>query len=255
MINKGQIRDLQLKQNSSDVFSVDAIVLDKAIFSQVFEKDIRRVYLFKKSERIAKALSVISPAFKDAPALRERVADITVCLIDASMQSPAVAKDVLSRELLALSGILSVARSAGMLSSMNVEIITREVQMLLQELSSIDESRVVFEEAPSLSTLAKATQTRAVAVPPVFKDRPAVTVKRTDEDKGQINKDMKNGRKDTILAVLKEKGPSDIKDISGIIREVSEKTIQRELQSLIDLGKVKKTGERRWTTYQIHEAT
>ena len=66
---------------------------------------------------------------------------------------------------------------------------------------------------------------------------------------------MKNGRKDTILAVLKEKGPSDIKDISGIIREVSEKTIQRELQSLIDLGKVKKTGERRWTTYQIHEAT
>jgi|CXWL01.1.fsa_nt_gi hypothetical protein len=253
MINKGQTRGLQLKPNVGDVFSVDAIVLDKSIFSQVFEKDIRRVYLFKKSERIAKALSVISPAFKDTPALRDRVSDITVCLIDASMQTPSVAKDVLSRELLSLSGLLAVARSARLLSPMNVEIITREVQMLLQELSSIDESRVLFEEAPSLSTLAKATQTKPTPVQ-VLNGRPQAALKRTnDGHKGQNNKDIKNGRKDTILSVLKEKGPSDIKDISGTIRGVSEKTIQRELQSLIDVGKVKKTGERRWTTYQIKE--
>jgi hypothetical protein len=36
-----------------------------------------------------------------------------------------------------------------------------------------------------------------------------------------------------------------------MIRDVSEKTIQRELQALIDSGEVVKRGERRWTQYAL----
>lgn len=255
MVNKGQIRDLQPKTNSGDLFSIDTIVLDKAIFSDVFEKDIRRVYLFKKSERIAKALSVILPAFKDSVALKERISDISVTLIDASIQPPAVAKDVLSRELLALTSILSVARSAKILSPMNVEIISREVYLLMQELGGYDDPRVSFEDTPSLSALARATVTKTSA--PVQKTHSTSTSETGARlaHKGQDIKDTKNNRKEAILSVLKEKGPSYIKDISMMIRDVSEKTIQRELQALIDSGKVKKTGERRWTNYSLLEGS
>lgn len=255
MVNKGQARDLQPKTNSGDLFSIDTIVLDKAIFSDIFEKDIRRVYLFKKSERIAKALSVILPAFKDSPALKERISDISVTLIDASIQPPAIAKDVLSRELLALTSILTIARSAKIISAMNVEIINREVYLLMQELGGYDDPRVSFEETPSLSALARAAVTKTSTPSQKTFSVPKSQTKQMSEYKGQEIKDTKNNRKDVILSVLKEKGPSYIKDISMIVRDVSEKTIQRELQALIDSGKVKKTGERRWTNYSLFEET
>jgi DeoR/GlpR family transcriptional regulator of sugar metabolism len=36
-----------------------------------------------------------------------------------------------------------------------------------------------------------------------------------------------------------------------VIKDVSEKTIQRELISLIEAGIILKTGERRWSRYSI----
>jgi len=72
-------------------------------------------------------------------------------------------------------------------------------------------------------------------------------------DKGHAVSDTaeRSSRKETIMAVLKEKGPSYIKDISTVIRDVSEKTIQRELQNLVSDGRVERSGERRWTTYAL----
>jgi DNA-binding transcriptional ArsR family regulator len=58
-------------------------------------------------------------------------------------------------------------------------------------------------------------------------------------------------RRESILSVLRSKGPSYIKDISLVVREVSEKTIQRELSSLVSEGAVTRKGDRRWTTYEL----
>ncbi len=62
---------------------------------------------------------MVAPAFKDSKALRDRIQRISVEIVDASVQPPSVAKDVLSRELLSLSSVLSMARAAGTLSPMN----------------------------------------------------------------------------------------------------------------------------------------
>jgi DeoR/GlpR family transcriptional regulator of sugar metabolism len=53
------------------------------------------------------------------------------------------------------------------------------------------------------------------------------------------------------LSVIKNKGTASIKDISTLVRGVSEKTIQRELSALISSGSVLKQGERRWSTYSL----
>ncbi len=56
-------------------------------------------------------------------------------------------------------------------------------------------------------------------------------------------------RTSEILAFIRKQKQVSIKDIAKVIRGVSEKTIQRELQELIRDGLVRKEGERRWSQY------
>jgi DNA-binding transcriptional ArsR family regulator len=58
-------------------------------------------------------------------------------------------------------------------------------------------------------------------------------------------------RADRIKTVLEAKPQATIKDIAEIITDVSEKTIQRELNSLIEKGQVFREGERRWSRYSV----
>lgn len=58
-----------------------------------------------------------------------------------------------------------------------------------------------------------------------------------------------NKRQSDILNILKENGNLSIKDFSLRIKDCSEKTIQRELNYMADIGLIGKTGEKRWTRY------
>jgi len=58
-------------------------------------------------------------------------------------------------------------------------------------------------------------------------------------------------RGERIKTVLEAKPQATVKDISEVITDVSEKTIQRELNSLIEKGQVIREGERRWSRYSV----
>lgn len=60
---------------------------------------------------------------------------------------------------------------------------------------------------------------------------------------------QKNDRQQMILEIIREVGETSIKDISDNVKGCSEKTIQRELNTLIYDGVLKKVGERRWSKY------
>lgn len=60
-------------------------------------------------------------------------------------------------------------------------------------------------------------------------------------------------RAERIKTVLEAKPNATIKDIAEIITDVSEKTIQRELNSLIEKGQVRREGERRWSKYSVQK--
>lgn len=235
--------------------SVDDLVLDKTIFSNVFEKDVRRVFIYKKAERIAKVLHLIFPAFKDSRTLKDKLERISVGLVDSSVLPLGDARREIFRELLSLSSVLEMARVAGHLSPMNAEVIMKEVHTLLGEVASYEEPKVLLEETPSLALLAKTApkdeQPLSVGTPRA-RVRP---VGSQGHSKGQIVNGKRNGRREAIVSVLKTKGASFIKDLSLMIRGVSEKTIQRELLELVREGKVKRTGERRWTTYELIKDT
>ncbi len=273
---KGQNKELQSAKGQDSRVHSDNFVLDKGIFSNIFEKDIRRVYIYKKAERLAKAIHLVSPAFRTAPALRDRMDSIAVGLVDAAILPPTAARDSMSRELLALSSVLSIARTGGLLSPMNAELIAHEAQVLLQEVATYEEPRLFLDDAPSLAALAKeAGAERLLGTSHAASSNGAGHVARTlrpsaqkrtphqaaahkgqssTESKGHMKspiKDKSLERRDAIRSILSSKGPSYIKDISTLIRDVSEKTIQRELQAMIEGGEITKQGERRWTVYAL----
>ncbi len=70
-------------------------------------------------------------------------------------------------------------------------------------------------------------------------------------DKDNNVKDKKNDRQSRILSMLKNQSNMTIKDFVKAINDCSEKTIQRELLTLVEKGIVKKEGERRWSKYSL----
>lgn len=251
-----EIRNAHAK--NKDTHTED-FVLEKNIFNNIFEKDIRRVFIYKKAERLAKAIHLIAPAFAESVSLRNRVDTIAIGLVDAAIQPSTAARTALSHELLALSSILSMARTGGILSSMNAEIVAHEAHVLLQEVASYEEPRILLDEVLTLSEIAKSASKRKgvhnsdadIELAPKRTARDAGTdkghIKDSTAEQGSHIKD----RRDSIMSVIKNKGSASIKDISTLIRDVSEKTIQRELSSLVEGGAIIKKGERRWSTYSL----
>lgn len=255
----GQSTEIRKVQTGVKHAHQEDFVLEKSIFSNIFEKDIRRVFIYKKAERLAKAIHLITPAFTESVSLKNRIDAIAVGLIDAAILPPGAARTALSRELLALSSILGIARTGAVLSIMNADLIIHEAHMLLHEIAAYEEPRLSFADTPTLSTLAKSALSRETShhSDPVAMRRPAQR-RSVAGSKGHLIKDTEKGteshirdRRDTVLSVIRAKGSASIKDISTLVRGVSEKTIQRELSALIESGKVQKRGERRWSTYSL----
>ncbi|MCD8527862.1 MAG: helix-turn-helix domain-containing protein [Candidatus Pacebacteria bacterium] len=56
-------------------------------------------------------------------------------------------------------------------------------------------------------------------------------------------------RRDIIISIIKEKNNVTMKDIATRITNCTEKTLQRDLMSLIEEGIIEKKGKRRWSSY------
>ncbi len=262
MGNKGQDKIKNKVSLIKDKVARGDFVLEKSIFSNIFDKDIKRVFIYKKAERLARALHLITPAFRNSPSLRDRVDAIAVGLVDAAILPPALARERLSRELLALSSVLSIAETGGMLSPMNAEIIARESHVFLQEIASYEEPRLFLEESPSLAELLRASASAPPRTSGARATSPASSASlraatSTQGHKGQDttptvkDKTEREERRNEILSIIQSKGQAYIKDLSTVIRNVSEKTIQRELSAMVAEGILTKKGERRWTSYML----
>jgi hypothetical protein len=88
------------------------------------------------------------------------------------------------------------------------------------------------------SVLANGSKNKAPKEPKALKEFGAVAVK-------------KNSRQSIIISLLRRKKEIMIKDVSPLIHGCSEKTIQRELLSMVDKGILKKIGEKRWSRYSL----
>ena len=231
------------------------------------------VYEFanKKTEKLVTALYMVSDCMDSDNALKGKLRQLGVELLSdmykLSNLSPMDKHIHISSSLARVNEILSfveIAYTIGFISEMNTAILKKEFIILIGELESyqkkdkhfiftLDEQMFSTPEIPSVRQgLAQVKRTPFNSMS--FSSVSSVTnladrKNRTDKILNLI-KDLSRNKAD-LSRNKAEKKEISIKDISNSFTNCSEKTIQRELNSLVSKGKIKKTGAKRWSRYQL----
>jgi predicted transcriptional regulator len=212
-------------------------------------------YCYLKLEKIAHVLLLLS---QKAPLSSPELAR----LVESCVQLPetmahfAAGEVDLSVILADIFGALSLLRFAstrGSLSKENSLIIMQEYETLAEKMAG--GGRV----SPFLTS-------EDFSIPTLPEDpMPLLSGRLQEQNQGQIVKDIgkgqnkghtteytnsvENKRMSLILEFVRKHKSISIKDVSAVITDCSEKTIQRDLHTLIKRGLVRKEGDRRWSQY------
>ncbi|MES3004927.1 MAG: DeoR family transcriptional regulator [Patescibacteria group bacterium] len=238
------------------------------------------VSAFKKTEKLASAVYMITNLFPETEpmrnVLRQKVTELLSYMIRSKGERDGGKNDFIygvKTRVLEASSFLEVAYRGGLISEMNFSIINTEFHNLItilegaqnsQNFSGENAVKNIFESTEK-ATVPQIPQTTNSVVfanpstiqkseievsnfnryssPTTVKDRPVVSstneaFRRTD-------------RQTTILNLIRKKKEVMIKDITEVIKDCSEKTVQRELNSLIASGILKRAGVRRWSKYSL----
>lgn len=206
----------------------------------------------KKTEKLASAVYLITGLFSDSEpmkwTLRKKVSELLSFVLtyknirQSELPSFTLALKSKVSEVVSL---MEVGVLGGLLSKMNFSIIEKEFKNLVDLVSNFKHKTDSTNEVIPVSFFEASQYVNNV--PQYFNSpiKDTSLVKDTSVFKS-------NNRQGIILGLLKKKKELSIKDIATIIKDVSEKTIQRELVSLIEAGVITKTGERRWSKYSLN---
>lgn len=239
-------------------------------------------YVFRKASKISYAIYSITDLIKDAEplkwTLRKTATDIS------SLKNFFDEKSVfnnLERTLLELESLLDLASFAKVVSEMNSYLLQSEIRKMIAEMR--DRSKEGFYSPELVESFFDIPKPEVFTIAPVspsvssfdyskghkrqevnhdFYKKSSPTQERKIESfsknknvKTESSGDYKGQRKDQIINIIKNRGDGNgsvsIKDITDKIKDCSEKTIQRELIGMVEGGVLKKTGERRWSTYSL----
>jgi predicted HTH transcriptional regulator len=145
--------------------------------------------------------------------------------------------------LIVLESKLRVAQAMGVITSEVLQVIDNEIDSVLRALAkySHEDQLLAERNAPAPAPVKPAR--RAPAPPPQPVSSSAGIAAASSSDQAS--------RRARILTIIEAKGEVSIKDITDIITDVSEKTIQRELNAMIEDNQIKRIGERRWSRYVL----
>jgi len=204
---------------------------------------------------------------------------------DALPSEQEALSNAIKTTVLEMISLLQIAYFAGFISSMNFEVLKKEFVLLLDSVSNTKQSTETFllpnnffndplptRQIPPLYS--QGVEQLSYMNPPtlsVIKDKtnqPAPTqilkgqnILKTRYPKAQKDNApkaaygavlvKKTSRQSVILNLLKKQSEIMVKDVALLIDNCSEKTLQRELLSMVEQGVLKKRGERRWSRYSF----
>jgi len=231
------------------------------------------IYIFKKTEKITAALYLISGLLKDDEPIKWELRDRGIDLLSSSFtvssaipgDKSAVIQSLFTAALETLS-LLNVAKISNLISDMNHKVLVREIDLVVGMLrdrlaQSAEKAGYVLSESffktPDLYASGFRSDNRS-GVPGfdnskghmTVSNRHAVSNRATLQGHVSVQ-ERKSNRQDAIMNVLKEQSNLTIKDFAKVIKDCSEKTIQRELIDLLNRGLIKREGERRWSRYSL----
>jgi len=262
----------------------------RADIDVLFAGDSYGLFVFQKTNKLVKAIYLLTGLMSDKEPMRERARALANKMLENTleMSERIWGEETYQKNLLSaiseVSVLFDIAENTKMMSKMNHQIITSELRKLADFLitssANYSSAKIAFE--PNLfdgdynyvpdqtfQTPSSPIQNSNVVKKDPIKDtnhfdkgQNEVVVENTkniEKEKMSITKTVapvkivkdKNNRQDIILSMLKSGVKLTIKDFAQNIKDCSEKTIQRELLTLVSKGVLKKEGERRWSKYFI----
>lgn len=214
------------------------------------------LYIFKKTEKITAALYLVSGLLKDDEPMKWELRDRGVDLLNSSFTASSslpvdrnfVIQSLFTAALETIS-LLNVARISNLVSEMNHTILVREID---QVLAILRDRLTASAESAGLVLSEKFFKTPDLYTSEFKSVERGRSVENTNVRQGNSGlKEKKDQRQKSILNILKGHSDLTIKDFSKVMKDCSEKTIQRELIELVNKGLVRRDGERRWSKYSL----
>lgn len=215
-------------------------------------------YIFKKTEKIVCAVfymmrnghnvSQNDTLVRDVEEAAKRVLD--VALMTLACEAHTIQREVakLKNALVALESSLRLAQVTHIIPREHLEVFLHEIDSVYRAMRAYGDEGV---RVPLLDFFAgdehavsQSSVTRKVSRP-----RREVLPRVGEGGSGHAHPTL--SRRDIIKDFLRDHANATIKDISQVVTNCSEKTIQRELIDMIKDNVVLREGERRWSTYRL----
>lgn len=238
------VKDNMANPHTKDIFDAQSAAL------RLVQDDEYYKYIFKKTEKIVSVVFYIlynTPNDSKTLGHIEDIQHTARRVHDAVIQSLATRKHAaedavreVALALVALESKMRVARTAGVIAEDVMNLLVNEIDTVLRGMN-----RYMHSENESAFS---ADDTVGI---PLVSERPRRQVPRKERPEPQQEAPAGMDRRERIKTVLAARGTASIKDIAAVITDCSEKTIQRELNAMIEDNVIQRHGERRWSTYSI----
>ncbi len=211
-------------------------------------------YIFKKTEKISCAVFYILRSEQDAyktDAVIHDVEDSARVVLNTAVASLACTDAVLSEKvtelrfaLIALESKLKVAQAARYIGSDLMGVFIHEIDSVYRSMKKYTEKHTANPLSEDEGSFEQIREKKAVRTKEV---REVSDIRRVEIETPR----QERSRRERVTDVLRDNPDATIKDIVGVVTDCSEKTIQRELMSMIKDNIVVREGERRWSKYKL----
>jgi|SRR3989344_2210409 len=210
--------------------------------------------LYNRNHKLISAVFLVLNIIEKDNELKTRIKElaldtVSLCVALKNTEHQQMIKDLnnIEKKILELISLLDIASMSGLISEMNSSVLQTEFKLFLDLLSDYAKN-VEIENGDIIKNMLMVEKLTADKMQRSLPEKPTPNLSIKDNYKGHTRKDT---RRVLILEFIRTHSKSSIKDIAPNVKGCSEKTIQRELISLVKMGQVNKIGERRWSRYSI----
>ncbi len=268
-------KDINNQGNNHNGHAVNDIAM-----GSFYDKNNRMSFILKKTEKIVTAIYMVTDFVSESEPLRIELRTLAILLLSKTRKLSTKASepeyiiiDDIKNATNDIFSFLDLAVTIGIISNMNGNILRSELDKNIKKLDELySEKKMSCSTHPGYSNIILSEELFRVSLPEphislvsdnghvdkglekentVLYNKPVKQELKTEYSLKTNNLGIKIARRNDVLNIVKVKGQVSVKDIILMLKDVSEKTIQRELLSLVKEGVLKKEGEKRWSVYKL----